>query len=178
MISYEPTEPYLTLQWPLAIESLCNNFRQVLTQQFASKVAKHAALDTCGKLCTIKGKLAHGCVPIPQCWQIQAPELNASAHHQQQCLASRIKYSNRQCRVENGPSQKHFFPRHSVVFEKALAREQTEMQMDMDQLPAAFIMTEKTQHTWMIAVRHGWKKFEIQLKQNRLNAMLILALNE
>jgi hypothetical protein len=80
--------------------------------------------------------------------------------------------------VEDGPSQKHFFPRNSVVLEKAFADDQPEMEMNMDQLATAFIVAEKAHCFRMITVGHGWKELEIPREQYHLDAMLVVSCHE
>jgi len=117
-------------------------------------------------------------VPEPERHGIQPPQLKASAHYQQYCLARRIEYSDRQYRVADGPTQNCFFPRNSVIPEKFFADDQPEMKMKMDQLATAFIVPEIAQYRRMITVADGGKGLEIPIEQYRLRPMLVISCHQ
>ena len=80
--------------------------------------------------------------------------------------------------MRDGPPQEVGFPGYAVILVKALADNQPQMQVNMNQAAARLIVAEITQNGGMIPHRDGRKQLEGVLDQDRLGTVLVVACNE
>ena len=173
MLLHAPSESHLRFQWLLTEKSIRNRFRQLFTQKLSGKHANRTAVEARRERRAIQRKLARRRVPHAERHDIQSPQLKASAHDEQDCLARRLEYPDGQRRMENSAGQKQVLPWDSVILEKPFTDDEHEMEMEMDELTAAFIVAENAQRCRMIAIGHGWKELEIPLGQYHQHTMLV-----
>src|ERR1700732_204496 len=150
----------------------------IFPQQLGSSAAELRVIKRFGQSPSIERKPGERRPPAAERNRIQTPQFEAGAYTQQNRFTRGIQYLDRQGRVKDGPRQDIGLPGNAVILVKALADDQAEMQMKMNQPAARLVIAEIAQNRRMVPHCDGRKTLDPAPEQNRLGAMLVAPRNE